>query len=194
MIQWMLAIWSLVPLPFIKPAWTSGSSRFTYCWSLAWRTHTARPSTHAPPTHTQAQLISSELWDPGTGIRILTEPTPLLQACRLRCSQKAEIQALVSPVPASRLALFWGGRPSLGPAVLGELSQDISICLHVSAPCPRGPCPRKQLNSEPNKSEALLIPNKPARFYCLLDSGDVRRRRGQRVHSPRRTQMHPLTR
>ena len=37
MIQWMLAIWSLVPLPFLKPAWTSGSSWFTYCWSLAWR-------------------------------------------------------------------------------------------------------------------------------------------------------------
>ena len=34
---WMLAIWSLVPLPFLKPAWTSGSSWFTYCWSLAWR-------------------------------------------------------------------------------------------------------------------------------------------------------------
>ena len=33
----MLAIWSLVPLPFLKPALTSGSSRFTYCWSLAWR-------------------------------------------------------------------------------------------------------------------------------------------------------------
>ena len=32
----MLAIWSLVPLPFLKPAWT-GSSWFTYCWSLAWR-------------------------------------------------------------------------------------------------------------------------------------------------------------
>ena len=37
MIQWMLAIWSLVPLPFLKPAWTSGSSLFTYCWSLTWR-------------------------------------------------------------------------------------------------------------------------------------------------------------
>ena len=37
MIQLMLAIWSLVPLPFLKLAWTSGSSRFTYCWSLAWR-------------------------------------------------------------------------------------------------------------------------------------------------------------
>ena len=35
--QRLLAIWSLVPLPFLKPAWTSGSSRFTYCWSLAWR-------------------------------------------------------------------------------------------------------------------------------------------------------------
>ena len=37
MIQWMLAIWSLVPLPFQNPAWTSGSSWFTYCWNLAWR-------------------------------------------------------------------------------------------------------------------------------------------------------------
>ena len=37
MIQRMLAIWSLVPLPFLSPAWTSGSSWFTYCWSLAWR-------------------------------------------------------------------------------------------------------------------------------------------------------------
>ena len=36
-IQQMLAIWSLVPLPFLKPAWTSGSSWFRYCWSLAWR-------------------------------------------------------------------------------------------------------------------------------------------------------------
>ena len=37
MIQQMLAIWSLVPLPFLKPAWTSGSSWYKHCWSLAWR-------------------------------------------------------------------------------------------------------------------------------------------------------------
>ena len=37
MIQQMLAIWSLVPLPFLKAAWTSGSSQFTYSLSLAWR-------------------------------------------------------------------------------------------------------------------------------------------------------------
>ena len=32
----MLAIWSLVPLPFLNPTWTSGGLRFIYCWSLAW--------------------------------------------------------------------------------------------------------------------------------------------------------------
>ena len=37
MIQRMLTIWSLVPLNFLKPAWTSGISWFTYCWSPAWR-------------------------------------------------------------------------------------------------------------------------------------------------------------
>ena len=37
MIQQVLAIWSLVPLPFLNSAWTFGSSWFMYCWSLAWR-------------------------------------------------------------------------------------------------------------------------------------------------------------
>ena len=37
MIQWMLAIRFLAPLPFLNPACTSGSSWFMYCWSLAWR-------------------------------------------------------------------------------------------------------------------------------------------------------------
>ena len=37
MIQRILAIWFLVPLLFLKPAWISGSSWFMYYWSLAWR-------------------------------------------------------------------------------------------------------------------------------------------------------------
>ena len=37
MIQRILAIWFLVPLPFLNAAWTSRSSQFTYCWSLTWR-------------------------------------------------------------------------------------------------------------------------------------------------------------
>ena len=34
MTQQMLTIGSLVPLPFLNPVWTSGSSQFTYCWKL----------------------------------------------------------------------------------------------------------------------------------------------------------------
>ena len=37
MIQHMLTIWSLAPLPFLNPSWTSGSSWFLYYCSLAWR-------------------------------------------------------------------------------------------------------------------------------------------------------------
>ena len=37
MIQGMLAIWCLVPWPFLNLACTSGTSQFTYYWSLAWR-------------------------------------------------------------------------------------------------------------------------------------------------------------
>ena len=33
-VQQMLAIWPLVPLPFLNPAFTSASSRFTYCGSM----------------------------------------------------------------------------------------------------------------------------------------------------------------
>ena len=36
-IQWILAIWSLVPLPFLNPIWISWSSQFIYCCSLACR-------------------------------------------------------------------------------------------------------------------------------------------------------------
>ena len=37
MIQEMLAFWSVVPLRFLNPAWTSRSSLFTYFCGLVWR-------------------------------------------------------------------------------------------------------------------------------------------------------------
>ena len=37
MIQWTLAIWSLVSLPFPNPACTSGGSQCMHCWSAAYR-------------------------------------------------------------------------------------------------------------------------------------------------------------
>ena len=36
-IQQILAIWSLVPLPFLNAAWISGSSWFAWCWSLVYK-------------------------------------------------------------------------------------------------------------------------------------------------------------
>ena len=33
--HWQFDLW--FPLPFLNPAWTSGSSWFMYYWSLAWR-------------------------------------------------------------------------------------------------------------------------------------------------------------
>ena len=33
-IQWMLVFWSLVPLPFLNPGWTSGSSWLMYFWGI----------------------------------------------------------------------------------------------------------------------------------------------------------------
>ena len=37
MSQRMLAIWSLLPLPFRNSNFTSGNAQVMYCWSLAWR-------------------------------------------------------------------------------------------------------------------------------------------------------------
>ena len=64
MIQQMLAIWSLVPLPLLKPAWTSGSSRFTYCWSLACRilSITSPPFLNTHPIQKQCNWDFTEYW------------------------------------------------------------------------------------------------------------------------------------
>ena len=35
--QWILAIWSLVPLTFLNPACSSAGSQFMHYWGLAWR-------------------------------------------------------------------------------------------------------------------------------------------------------------
>ena len=57
MIQQMLAIWSLVPLPFLNPAWTSGSSQFTYCWSLV--IHTGNMLKHGLNAQRSVRLFTS---------------------------------------------------------------------------------------------------------------------------------------
>ena len=69
MIQRMLAIWSLVPLPFLNPAWTSGSSWFMYCWSLAWLIYWVlwldRSNETLTPTHAISGIIPVRALQPG---------------------------------------------------------------------------------------------------------------------------------
>ena len=60
MIQQILAIWSLIPLPFLKPAWTSGSSQFMYYWSLA----SFQSQRKAMPKNAQLLQVCPTLCDP----------------------------------------------------------------------------------------------------------------------------------
>ena len=61
MIQQMLAISSLFPLPFLKPAWTSGSSRFTY-GNMHFSGFTERGLwSHSKGTHSDAFLFQDTL-------------------------------------------------------------------------------------------------------------------------------------
>jgi len=76
MIQQMLAIWSLVPLPFLNSAWTSGSSWFTYCWSLVWRILTI--TLLACEISATVQLFEHSLSLPFFGIRMKPD---LFQSC-----------------------------------------------------------------------------------------------------------------
>ena len=76
MIQWMLAIWFLVPLPFLNPICTSGSSRFTYCGSLPWRILSI--TLLAWEMHTIVWYFEHSLAFPFFGIRMKTD---LFQSC-----------------------------------------------------------------------------------------------------------------
>ena len=49
MFQWLLAVWCLVPLPFLNPACISGNCQFMYWWSLCC----------AVPSHS---VMSNSLW------------------------------------------------------------------------------------------------------------------------------------
>ena len=94
MIQQMLAIWSLVPLPFLNPAWTSGSSWFTYFWSLAWLIYWVLWLDHCnetlTPTHEISAVIPVRALQPGNWqsqqSSVMVPPTVALNCC-LSCWQ-----------------------------------------------------------------------------------------------------------
>ena len=75
-IQQMLAIWSLVPLLFLNPAYISGSSWFKYCWSLTWRVLSI--TLLACEMNTIVQYLEHSLALPFFGIGMKTD---LIQSC-----------------------------------------------------------------------------------------------------------------
>ena len=68
--------WSLVPLPFLNPAWTSGISWFMYCWNLAWRILSI--NLLACEMSAIVQSFEHSLALPSFGSGIKTKPFPVL--------------------------------------------------------------------------------------------------------------------
>ena len=66
----LVQFWTVIPLPFINPAFTSGSSRFTSYWSLAWRILTTTLLAHVMSTTVQQFEHSLALSFFGIGIKI----------------------------------------------------------------------------------------------------------------------------
>ena len=108
-------IWSLVPLPFLNPAWTSGHSLFTCCWSLAWRIWSI--TLLACEMSAIVQLFEHSLALPFLGIGMKTD---LFQSrghcwvfqicCHIECStftaSSFRIWNSSTGIPSSPLALF----------------------------------------------------------------------------------------
>ena len=121
MIQQMLAIWSLVPLPFLKPAWRCESSRLMYCWSLAWRILSIT-------LLTRDECNCAVVWA-FFGIAFLWDwnenwPSPVLWPVKIQTSLKAQS---VEHAKAQSVKHALSIRPA-GPDVLGPLSGADCAC------------------------------------------------------------------
>ena len=109
MIQQMLVIWSLVPLPFLNPAWTSGSSWFMYCWSLAWRilSITLLACDKLAQNFKQKHLLSRAV-SLGQELRSTLDSDSGLQSLRM-CGLSAGGVTVIQRLHQDRKAAFQGG-------------------------------------------------------------------------------------
>ena len=145
MIQWMLAIWSLVPLPFLNPAWTSGRSWFTYCWSMACRILSITLLAYAAAAAKSLQPCPT-LYDPIDGNPPGSPVPGILQARTLEwvvisfssaCKWKVKVKLLsrvwllATPWIAAHQAppsmglsrqAYWSGVPLSSPLLVYEMS------------------------------------------------------------------------
>ena len=141
MIQQTLAVWSLVHLPSLNPAWTSGSSWFMYWWSLAWRILSITLLACAAATAKSLQLCPT-LCDPIDGSPPGSPFPGILQAgtlewvaisfssawkWKVKVKVLSHARLLATPWTASHQAPpsmgfsrqeYWSGVPSPSPLVL----------------------------------------------------------------------------
>ena len=131
MIQQMLAIWSLFPLPFWNPIWTSGVSCFIYCWSITWRILSI--TLLACEMSTIVQQFENSLASPFIGIGMKTD---LFQSCghcwvfqicwHIECStftaSSFRIWNSSTGIPSPPLALFIVMLPKAHLTLLSRIS------------------------------------------------------------------------
>ena len=146
MIQWMLAIWSLVPLPFLNPAWTSGRSWFTYCWSMACRILSITLLAYAAAAAAKSLQPCPTLCDPIDGNPPGSPVPGILQARTLEwvvisfssaCKWKVKVKSLsrvwllatlwiaahqAPPSMGLSRQAYWSGVPLPSPLLAYEMS------------------------------------------------------------------------
>ena len=153
----MLAIWSLVPLPFLKSAWTSGSSQFTYCWSLAWRILSITLLTCAAAAAAAAKSLQScpTLCDPIDGSPPGSAVPGILRArtvewvaisisnawkWKVKVKLFCPVRLLATPWTAAYQALpsmgfsrqeYWSGVPLPSPQTILYWSPNFTLMIHV---------------------------------------------------------------
>ena len=91
--QQILSIQSLVPLPFLNPAWTSGSSQFMYCWSLAWEILNITLLVCAAAAAAKSLQLCPTLCDPIDGSPPGSPVHGILQARTLECLQCMKVKS-----------------------------------------------------------------------------------------------------
>ena len=140
MIQQMLPIGSLVPLPFLNPVCIYGSSWFMYCWSLAWRilskTFSSIQFSHS--------VVSDSLWPqepqlarppcPSPNTRVHPNPCSLSRWCHPTISSSVvPFSSRLQSFPASgsfqMSQFFTSGSQNVGvSASASDLQMNIQDC------------------------------------------------------------------
>ena len=106
MIQQMLSIWSLIPLPFLKLVWTSGSSQVMYSILLLGVTIPASLwiSLNSPPTCTFFPLLPTQAISPLSSAS--SNPPPCLQNTAISNSHYKQKSSLDPKSPSTTVPFY----------------------------------------------------------------------------------------